>query len=191
MASEPSPPSSSGERSDELLNVLYDELRRLARYRMDRERPGQTLQPTALVHEAYLRLTSGGSVRWNSRAHFFGAAAEAMRRILIEQARRKSARRHGGGQERLDADEVDLAIEAPTDDLLALDRALDRLREEDPRKAQIVLLRYFAGLDREETAQALDISVRTVDREWRYILARLHRELSGDVGPGSGSAGTR
>jgi RNA polymerase sigma factor (TIGR02999 family) len=179
MSSEPNPPSSSGERSEELLNVLYEELRRLARYRMGRERQGQTLQPTALVHEAYLRLTASGSVRWNSRGHFFGAAAEAMRRILVDQARRKAARRHGGGQERLDADEVDLAIEAPTDDLLALDRALERLREDDPRKAQIVLLRYFAGLDREETARALEISARTVDREWRYILARLHRELSG------------
>jgi RNA polymerase sigma factor (TIGR02999 family) len=186
MASDASPPSSPGEKSDELLTVLYEELRRLARHRMGHERKGQTLQPTALVHEAYLRLTAGGSVRWNSRGHFFGAAAEAMRRILVDQARRKAARRHGGGQERLDADEVDLAIEAPTDDLLALDRALDRLREEDPRKAQIVLLRHFAGLDREETAQALEISVRTVDREWRYILARLHRELSGDPGPAAG-----
>lgn len=183
MAHAPDSPSSSGHRSDELLTVLYDELRRLARYRMGRERQGQTLQPTALVHEAYLRLTEGKSVRWNSPGHFFGAAAEAMRRILVDQARRKAARKHGGGQERLDADEVDLAIEPPTDDVLALDQALDRLQAEDPRKAQIVLLRYFAGLDREETAQALDVSVRTVDREWRYIVARLHRELSGDVGP--------
>lgn len=183
MVQHPQRPSSAGERSDDLLVVLYDELRRLARHRMGREREGQTLQPTALVHEAYLRLTEGQSVRWNSRGHFFGAAAEAMRRILVEQARRKAAQKHGGGQERVDADEVDLVIEPPTDDVLALDRALTRLRAEDPRKGQIVLLRYFAGLDREETAAALEISVRTVDREWRYIVARLHRELSGESDP--------
>jgi RNA polymerase sigma factor (TIGR02999 family) len=176
-------PSSSGHPSDELLAVLYDELRRLARHRMGREREGHTLQPTALVHEAYLRLTEGQSVRWNSRGHFFGAAAEAMRRILVDQARRKAARKRGGDQQRVDADDLDLVIEAPTDDVLALDRALERLQKEDERKGQIVLLRYFAGLDREEAAEVLGISVRTLDREWRYILARLHRELTGDPGP--------
>lgn len=176
-------PTSSGHASDELLAVLYDELRRLARHRMGREREGHTLQPTALVHEAYLRLIDGQDVRWNSRGHFFGAAAEAMRRILVDQARRKAATKRGGALQRLDAEELDLAIEPPTEDVLALDRALERLRAEDERKGQIVLLRYFAGLDREETAQLLEISVRTLDREWRYILARLHRELSGESGP--------
>jgi len=172
-------PPVPGPGPDELLTVLYDELRRLARARLARERGGQTLQPTALVHEAYLRLTEGRpDVQWNGRGHFFGAAAEAMRRILVDQARRKAARKHGGGQARVDADDVDLAIEPPADDVLALDRALERLQADDPRKAQIVSLRYFAGLDREETAAALGISVRTVDREWQYILARLHRELA-------------
>jgi RNA polymerase sigma factor (TIGR02999 family) len=140
---------------------------------------GNTLQPTALVHEAYLRLVrSSPDPRWNSKGHFFGAAAQAMRQILVEQARRKGAVKHGGGQQRVDADDVDLPIELPVDNVLRLDRALDRLQEEDPRKAQILLLRYFAGLDREETAAALDVSVRTVDREWRYLIARLHKELN-------------
>jgi RNA polymerase sigma factor (TIGR02999 family) len=172
-------PVNSGASAESLLAELYDELRRLARARLSRIPPGATLQPTALVHEAYLRLAGSGASRWNSRAHFFGAAALAMRQILVDQARRKSARKHGGGQDRLDVDDVDLPFETPVEDLLALDQALARLQRDDPRKAQIVLLRYFAGLEREEVAELMGISLRTVDREWRYIVARLHRELSG------------
>jgi RNA polymerase sigma factor (TIGR02999 family) len=164
----------------DLVPQLYAELRKLARSRMAGVPPGNTLQPTALVHQAYLRLVGAGDPGWNSPGHFFAAAAQAMRQILVEQARRKSARKHGGGQERLDIEDEDPAIEPPSDDILALDQALERLQRDDPRKAEIVLLRYFAGLDREETAAALGISVRTVDREWRYIVARLHRDLGAE-----------
>jgi RNA polymerase sigma factor (TIGR02999 family) len=170
-------PGEAGEAGEELLAALYGELRRLARARMARLPVGNTLQPTALVHEAYLRLAKGSS-RWSGRAHFFGAAAQAMRQILVEQARRKSAVKHGGGQDRLDVDDVDIAVEVPVDDLLALDRALERLKADDPRKAEIVLLRYFAGLEREEIADLLGVSVRTVDRDWRFIVARLRKEMS-------------
>jgi len=162
---------------DVLFAELYDELRKLARARMARIPAGQTLQPTALVHEVWLRLSKDGDARWNGTGHFFGAAALAMRRILVEQARRKRRIRHGGGQERLDVDEFDVAIDAPVEDVLALDRALERLEREDPRKAQIVLLRWFAGLEREEVAELLGVSVRTVDREWRTVAARLRSEL--------------
>jgi RNA polymerase sigma factor (TIGR02999 family) len=160
-----------------LLPVLYAELQKLARARMARIPAGQTLQPTALVHEVFIRLAGTGGGTWNGKGHFFGAAAQAMRQILVDQARRKSARRHGGGQDRVDADEIDIAVDVPADDLLALNRALERLEKDDPRKGRIVNLRYFAGLDREEIAGLLGISVRTVDREWRYIAARLRREL--------------
>src|SRR5210317_1262034 len=156
----------SGDSSAELLERLYDELRRLARSRMARLRPGNTLQPTALVHEVFLRLSKDGDLRWNSEAHFFGAAALAMRRILVEQARRKQRIRHGGGQERVDVDDVDLPVEMPVEDLLGLDQALTRLEETHPRQAQIVMLRWFAGLEREEVAKVLETSLRTVDREW-------------------------
>ena len=168
------------EAATKLLPLVYAELRKLARARMAKLPPGNTLQPTALVHEAYLRLVGDADPSWNSRGHFFGAAAEAMRQILVDQARRKSAKKHGGDRRRLDADEIDLPIEGPGDDILALDQALDRLTQEDPRKAKIVVLRYFGGLTREETAAALDVSVRTVDYEWRYIVARLRQELTGD-----------
>jgi RNA polymerase sigma factor (TIGR02999 family) len=163
--------------AQDLVPLLYTELRKLARARMARLPAGNTLQPTALVHQAYLRLAEGDA-QWNGPGHFFGAAALAMRQILVDQARRKRAVKHGGDRERVDADEVDLPIESPGSDVLALDRALDRLTEEDPRKARIVLLRYFAGLDREETAKALELSVRTVDREWKFAVAWLHREMT-------------
>jgi RNA polymerase sigma factor (TIGR02999 family) len=169
-----------GLEGSELVAVLYDEMRRLAKARMARIPAENTLQPTALVHEAYLRLVSGpeGQGRlWNSRGHFFGAASQAMRQILVEQARRKAAGKHGGGILRVDPSDADLAIEAPEGDVLALDRALERLEKEDRRQAEIVLLRSFGGLDREETAAALGLSVRTIDREWRYLLAWLHREI--------------
>lgn len=166
--------------AENLLPLVYDALRSLARARMGKLPPGNTLQATALVHEAYLRLVGNEESDWNSRGHFFGAAAEAMRQILVDQVRRKKARKHGGDQERVDADEIDIRIEGPGEDILALNDALERLEAEDPRKGQIVKLRYFAGLNREETAAALGLSVRTVDYEWRYIVARLHRDLSAD-----------
>jgi len=143
--------------------------------------PGNTLQPTALVHDAYLRLVGDQDPGWDGRGHFFASAAEAMRQILVEQARRKAARKHGGGQKRLDVDVVEIAVDEQLGEILAIDQALDRLRLSDPRKADIVLHRYFAGLTREETAAAMNLSVRTIDREWRTIVARLHRELHGGL----------
>jgi RNA polymerase sigma factor (TIGR02999 family) len=166
-----------GDSSAELLERLYDELRRLARSRMAHLRPGNTLQPTALVHEVFLRLSKDGDLRWNSEGHFFGAAALAMRRILVEQARRKQRVRHGGEYERVDLDDVDLPVEMPVEDLLALDQALTKLEATQPRQAQIVMLRWFAGLEREEVAKVLDTSLRTVDREWRTAAARLQKML--------------
>lgn len=161
--------------------LLYKELRRLAESRMAKLPPGNTLQPTALVHDAYLRLVGDEDPGWDGRGHFFAAAAEAMRQLLVEQARRKAAVKHGGGQRRLDVHQMEISVDERIGEILAIDQALDRLRESDPRKADIVLHRYFAGLTREETAVVLQISVRTVDREWRSIVARLHRELHGDL----------
>jgi RNA polymerase sigma factor (TIGR02999 family) len=166
----------------EIVPILYQELRRLACIRMAKVPPGNTLQPTALVHEAYLRLVGDPDRKWDGRGHFFAAAAEAMRQILVDQTRRKAARKHGGGLERVSEDVPELALQVPGDDVLALHDALDRLEKHDRRKAEIVKLRYFVGLTRDEAAAALGISVRTVDREWRYIVARLHAELA-ESGP--------
>ncbi|MHC4421770.1 MAG: sigma-70 family RNA polymerase sigma factor [Planctomycetota bacterium] len=152
----------------ELLPLIYGELHRIAQARMAALRPGTTLQPTALIHEAYLRLLGNDKPGWNSRAHFFGAAAQAMRQILVDQARRKASLKRGGGRRRLDLDDVEPAVAPPSVDILALDEALQRLERDDPRKARIVMLRYFAGMTMEETAAALDISVPTVEREWRF-----------------------
>lgn len=168
--------------AEELLPLLYEELRALARARLARERPGQTLQPTALVHEAWMRLVGDGDPGWNSRAHFFGAAALAMRRILVEQARRKARIRHGGAQRRVGVDdaaelEPALAIEPPAVDVLAVDAALRKLEVDDPRKAKIVELRWFAGLTVPETAEVLGVSVGTVERDWRFVRAWLRSEL--------------
>ena len=162
----------------DLLPLVYAELRKLARSLMVKTPPGNTLQPTALVHEAYLRLVGGEDPGWNSRGHFFGAAARAMRQILVEQARRKAREKHGGEQQRLAADVEELAIELPPVDILSLDEALDRLESEDPRKAKIVMLRFFAGLTEEETAAALGVSLRTIQREWRFARTLLFAELS-------------
>ncbi len=159
-----------------LLPLVYDELRRLAAGRLAHEKPGQTLDATALVHEAYLRLASGQ--RWDDRGHFFAAAAEAMRRILIDNARRKRSRKHGGGQVRLDLDDVRPAAAEPDLDLLALDEALTRLAERDKVKADLVQLRYFAGLTLDEAAGVLGISPATADRYWAYARAWLHREIT-------------
>lgn len=160
--------------SDELLPVLYAELRALARALMRREPPGQTLQPTALVHEAYLRLVRTSNPDWKSRGHFFGAASRAMRNILVDQARRKAAHRHGGHLRRVEAEEAVLPVDVPDEDLLALDAALSRLEKLDPRKARVVMLRYFAGLTVNETALAMDVSVRTIEREWAFARTLLH-----------------
>lgn len=162
----------------ELLPLVYQELRRLARSRMAKLPPGQTLQPTALVHEAYLRVLGDGDLHWDGRGHFFAAAAQAMRDILVEQARRKASPKHGGGLQHVEVNDSDLAILPPTDDVLALDEALKKLEAEDPRKGQIVNLRYFAGLTAQDTAAALGVSKGTIDREWRYIRRWLFLRLS-------------
>jgi RNA polymerase sigma factor (TIGR02999 family) len=164
----------------ELLPLVYAELRRLAKQRLAQEKPGQTLQATALVHEAYLRLVDGEVIqRWESRGHFFAAAAEAMRRILVDNARRKGAEKHGGRWARQELDDVDIAAPAPSEDLLALDEALAKLEANDPVKAQLVKLRYFAGLSEEDAARALGVSRATVQRHWRYAKAWLLDELRG------------
>ena len=147
--------------ASELLPLVYDELRRLAAAKMARERPDQTLQPTALVHEAWLRLVADEKQNWNGRAHFFGAAAEAMRRILIENARRKAAVRHGGGQARLDINQIEIATTAPDDELMAVSDALEKFAAHDSQMAELVKLRYFVGLTTEDAAEVLGISVRT------------------------------
>lgn len=162
----------------ELLPLVYDELRLLASTRLSREKPGQTLQPTALVHEAYLRLVGGNSPEgWDGRAHFFAAAAEAMRRIMVEAARRKRRIKHGGDAEHLNANEVEIAAPELHEDVIALDEALDRLMVLDPKGAELVRLRYFAGLSLPEAARIMSISPRTADRLWAYARAWLHQEL--------------
>ncbi len=162
-----------GERhaSSDLLPLVYEELRQLAGARMAREATGQTLQPTALVHEAWLRLVGEGSRSWENRAHFFGAAAEAMRRILIESARRKSRLKRGGGQLRVDIEDVELAATTPDDKILLIDEALERLQAEDPTKAKIVVLKFFGGLTNQEVAQSLNVTERTVERQWAFAKA--------------------
>lgn len=166
--------------AEQLLPLVYDELRKLAAQKLARERPGQTLQATALVHEAWLRIAGDDPHTWNGRAHFFGAAAEAMRRILIDHARHKLALRHGGGLERVDAEGTGRELASPVGsegEMLAVHEALDRLGARDPRKAELVKLRYFAGLSIEEVAEALGISEATAKRDWVYARAWLGREI--------------
>ena len=172
--------------AEQLLPLVYDELRRLAAQKLAQERTGQTLQPTALVHEAYVRLVAsgpdaaaGGERRWDSTGHFFAAAAEAMRRILIDRARQKRSAKRGGGGKRLDLDALDLATQAAPGQLLAIDEALTKLTREDPAAARLVELRYFAGLTVEEAGKALGISTATAYRHWKYARAWLHAELLG------------
>lgn len=168
----------------QLLPLVYDELRRLAAEKLAHERPGQTLQATALVHEAYIRLVDAENEQpFNSRGHFFAAAAEAMRRILIDNARRRQAVKHGGGLRRLDLDEACSVVEPMPDDLLALDEALDRLAARDPIRAQLVKLRFFAGLTMPEAAQAVGLSLTTAERHWRFTRAWLYAELTNRDGP--------
>ncbi len=164
--------------AEQLLPLVYDELRRLAAQKLAQEKPGQTLQATALVHEAYMRLVGAGEdQRWDNRRHFFAATAEAMRRILIDNARRKQSGKHGGGWQRQDMDADALVAPEPNIDLLALDAALHRLAEHDPIKAKLVELRYFAGLTGDQAAAVLGISPSSADRHWVYTRAWLRREL--------------
>jgi RNA polymerase sigma factor (TIGR02999 family) len=164
--------------ADEFMHAVYGELRALAAAKMTREPEGITLQPTALVHEAWLRLGGAQQPHWQNRAHFFGAAAEAMRRILIDSARRRQAARHGGGQERANAEELELIAAAEEDDrLLALHEALEKLAKADPRKAELVKLRHFAGATIAEAASMLGISEPTATRWWAFARAWLHREM--------------
>lgn len=163
--------------ADELLPLVYDELRKLAAYKMAHEAPGQTLQATALVHEAWLRLVGNQDAKWDGRAHFFAAAAEAMRRILIDQARRKRALRHGGGQQRVDFQDVDVASPCEEDQLPAVSEALDKLAAQNKLEGELVKLRYFVGMTLEEAAEVLGISARTANNYWAHARAWLFREL--------------
>jgi RNA polymerase sigma factor (TIGR02999 family) len=163
--------------TEKLLPLVYDELRRLAAWHLANERPGQTLQATALVHEAYLRLVGKEDPHWNGHRHFFGAAAEAMRRILVENARRKNRLKRGGHLERVDLESVDLPAPMPEDDLLALDEALERLAQSDPRAAELVKLCFFVGLTQEQAAKHLGVSISTVERTWAFARAWLFREI--------------
>lgn len=166
---------------EKLLPLVYEELRRLAAHKMAQEAPGQTLQATALVHEAWLRLGEGdvGIVSWNGRSHFFGAAAEAMRRILVDRARRKGRVRHGGQLERVELDQVTIASDDSDDTVLAVHEALEKLAMESPQKAEIVKLRYFTGMEHAEIAKVLGISEPTVRRHWAFARAWLYAELKG------------
>lgn len=165
--------------SEELLPLVYEELRQLAAARLSKEKPGQTLQATALVHDTFLRLVSGPQQQsWKSQGHFFGAAAEAMRRILIERARQKGRLKRGGGMARVDLNSSCAVSDSPKYDLLALDEALDRLAEEAPDKAQLVKLRFFAGLTMPEAAKALGVSLATAERSWTFAKSWLYAELS-------------
>jgi RNA polymerase sigma factor (TIGR02999 family) len=175
--------------ADQLLPLVYEELRQLAAQKLAQEKPGQTLQATALVHEAYLRLVGtpvkGATPEWAGRAHFFAAAADAMRRILVEKARRKRRQKHGGGLPRVDIKLANLVSPMPDEDLLALDEALTRLAAEDPIRARLVQLRFYTGLSNEDAAQVLGISGVTAKRYWRYARAWLHREVCKGDDPGA------
>jgi RNA polymerase sigma factor (TIGR02999 family) len=167
--------------ADRLLPLVYDELRMLAAARLAREKPGQTLQATALVHEAYLRLVDKSDVKpWNSRGHFFGAAAEAMRRILVENARRRRRIKHGGRERRVDLNEAILSIDGPAEELLAVDEALEQLAAQEPQAAELVKLHYFGGLTIDQAAEVLGVSARKGYRIWAYARAWLFRCLGGD-----------
>src|SRR6266498_2844627 len=163
--------------AEELLPLVYKELRRIAAFKMANELPGQTLQPTALVHEAWLRLVTAEDQTWQNRAHFFGAAAEGMRRILIDRARRRRAQKHGGGQQRVDIEGLEISVDTEDDQLLAVNEALDKLAAQHKQAAELVKLRYFVGMKIEEAAQALGISEPTANRDWAYAKAWLFNEI--------------
>lgn len=174
--------------TEQLLPLVYEELRKLATQRLEQERPGQTLQATALVHEAYLRLVDVEKAQnWNSRGHFFSAAAEAMRRILVENARRKGRIKHGGGQKRLDVDQINVADSVADVDLLAIDEALTQLAARDPVRAELVKLRFFAGLTMPEAAEALGISLATAERYWKFSRTWLYAALADESHNSSGN----
>ena len=164
--------------ADKLLPLVYEELRRLAARKMSRESPGQTLQATALVHEAYIRLVGSESQNWRSRTHFFSAAAEAMRRILVDNARRKKSLKRGEGLQHINIEDADIAIEGPSKDIVALDEALSELAASDRLKADLIKLRYFVGFTIEQAAEALDISLTTAKRHWRYARAWLYNRMT-------------
>ena len=168
---------SDARAANELLSLVYEELRRLATAKMASEAPGQTLQPTALVHDAWLRLTGDDNRKWNDRTHFFAAAAEAMRRILVDNARRKRTARHGGGQLRVEMPEIASAVLETDDKVLAVNEALEKFAVLDPQKAELVKLRYFVGMTLEQAAEALGISERTAKRYWAFARAWLHEEI--------------
>lgn len=163
--------------ADELLPLVYDELRHLAAHKMAQQPPGQTLQATALVHEAWLKLVGSGRERWEGRKHFFAAAAEAMRHILIDRVRRRLAVRHGGGQERLDIDDIEVAAPVEQETILSLNEALEELEQTDPAKAEVVKLRFFIGLSEREAAEILGLSERTIERYWSYAQAWLFERI--------------
>jgi RNA polymerase sigma factor (TIGR02999 family) len=165
------------EAGEGLLPLVYEELRRIAAHKMASEAPGHTLQPTALVHEAWLRLVGSSPPAWENRAHFFGAAAEAMRRILVEHARRKLSLKRGGGAERVELHESALVLTAPPDELLAVHEALDELASQDAAAAELVKLRYFVGMTMDEAASALNLSKRSAENLWTYARVWLHREI--------------
>jgi RNA polymerase sigma factor (TIGR02999 family) len=173
---------SGPEATRKLVPIIYDELRRLATAKMAHERPGQTLQATALVHEAWLRLVGSDTPKhWNSRGHFFAAAAEAMRRILIDNARRKATEKHGGRLERVELSDVDVAINTDDDRLLLVDEALQKLAAQDKDAAELIKLRFFAGMSNEEAAQTLGLSERTAGRLWAYARAWLYKEINKSI----------
>ena len=167
--------------AEKLLPLVYSELRRLAGARMAHEMSGHTLQPTALVHEAWLRLVKDGDRTWQNRGHFFGAAAEAMRRILIERARHRSRLKHGGGQVRMDIEDLELAETTPDDKILLVDEALAQLKTEDPELERIVVMKFFGGPSNEEVAESLGLAKRTLDRQWAYAKAWLFRRISEEI----------
>jgi len=173
----------------DLLPLVYEELRRLARSKMAQQAGGHTLQPTALVHEAWLRLVGSERQEWNSRSHFFAAAAEAMRHILVDSARRKRRAKHGGGQERLDVNEVEIAATADDDKILLVHEALEKLALEDPVRAEVVKLHFFAGLTHAESAEILQISEKTVRRHWNYARVWMYQAIHSEDEPSSPQAG--
>jgi RNA polymerase sigma factor (TIGR02999 family) len=170
-------PDGDGCDSEELLPLVYNDLRRMAAARMASEAEGQTLQPTALVHDAWLRIFGNGDRRWQNRGHFFGEAAEAMRRILIERARRKSRLKHGRGWVRLDIDDLSLAAATPDDKVLLINEALEHLEAEDPQRAKVVVMKFFGGLTNQEVASILGVAERTVERQWAFAKAWLFQKI--------------
>lgn len=163
--------------SEELLPLVYDELRHLAAARMARESAGQTLQPTALVHEVWLRLVNEGDRNWENRAHFFRTAALAMRRILVDRARHKASLKRGGGRERVNIDDVELAAKSPDDRVLMVDAALAQLEKDDPESARVIVMKFFGGLTNKEVAESLAVTERTVERQWAYAKASLFQMI--------------